>query len=153
MAFLRPLARDDGGMVKPVTGADVLTTGLSPFVINNAAAQTLTAAALTAGVILRQGAGAGLTDTTDTAVALMQGLYGNTGASPDVGETFRVLLSNQTANSITLAGGTGVTISGNTSLGANGIKTLLFVCTAKGTQTYANGVYTNSGATFNCVCL
>ena len=153
MAFLRPLSRDDGGLLKPVTGADVLTTGLAPITINNAAAQTLTAASLTAGVILRQGAGAGLTDTTDTAVNIMQGLYGNTGAGPEVGETFRVLFSNQTANAITLAGGTGVTVSGNTSLTANGLRTMLFVCTAKGTQTYNNGIYTNVGATFNCIAL
>lgn len=152
MAFLRPLSRDDGGMVKPVTGADVLTTGLAPFIINNAAGQTLTATALTAGVILRQGAGA-VTDTTDTAVNIMQGLYGNTGASPEVGETFRVLFSNQGASTVTIAGGTGVTVSGNTLALTLTLKTLLFVCTAKGTQTYANGVFTNVGATFNAYCL
>ena len=153
MAFLRPLARDDGGLVKPLTGADVLTTGLAPFTLNNAAGQTLTAAAITAGVILRQGVGATQTDTTDTAVNIIQALYGNTGSTPEVGETFRAIYSNQTANAVTLAGGTGVTVSGNTSLAANVAKTLLFVCTAKGTMTYSNGVFTNSGATFNCIAL
>lgn len=152
MAFLRPLSRDDGGLVKPVTGADVLTTGLAPFTLNNAAAQTLIAAALTAGVVLRQGAGA-VTDTTDTAVNIMQALYGNTGASPEIGETFRVLFSNQGASTVTLAGGTGVTASGNLAVLTLTQKTLLFVCTAKGTQTYNNGIYTNVGATFNMIAL
>lgn len=152
MAFLRPLARDDGGMVKPLTGADVLTTGLAPVVINNAAAQTLPAGALTAGVILRQGAGA-VTDTTDTAVNLMQALYGNTGSAPEVGETFRVLFSNQGGSTVTLAGGVGITASGNLLTLTLTQKTLLFVCTAKGTQTYANGIFTNTGATFNMIAL
>jgi hypothetical protein len=152
MAYLRPLSRDDGGIVKPVTGADVLSTGLAPVTINNAAAQTLPASALTAGVILRQGAGV-VTDTTDTAVNLMQGLYGNTGAAPEVGETFRVLYSNQGASTVTLAGGTGVTASGNLLALTLTQKTLLFVCTAKGTMTYANGIFTNVGATFNMIAL
>lgn len=152
MAYLRPLARDDGGMIKPVTGADVLSKGNTAFTINNAAAQTLTAAAITSGVILRQGAGA-VTDTTDTAVNIMQGMYGNTGSNIEVGETFNVLYSNQGASTVTIAGGTGVTVSGNTLALTLQLKQLLFVCTAKGTQTYANGVFTNVGATFNCICL
>lgn len=152
MAFLRPLARDDGGMVKPVTGSDVLTTGLSPVTINNAAGQTLTAAAITSGVILRQAAGV-VNDTTDTAVNIMQAMYGNTGSSIEIGETFRVLFSNQGASTVTIVGGTGVTVSGNTAVLTLTQKTILFVCTAKGTQTYASGVFTNVGATFNAICL
>ena len=152
MAYLRPLCRDDGGIVKPVTGADVLTSGFTPFTINNAAAQTITATAITAGCILRQGAGA-VTDTTDTAVNIMQALYGNTGTAPEVGETFRALYSNQGASTVTIAGGTGVTVSGNTAVLTLTLKTILFVCTAKGTQTYSNGVFTNTGATFNAICL
>ena len=152
MAFLRPMSRDDGGILKPITGSDVMSTGLSPVTINNAAAQTLTASAISAGVILRQGAGA-VTDTTDTAVNIMQALYGNTGAGPEVGETFRVLFSNQGASTVTIAGGTGVTISGNTAVPTLTVKTLLFVCTNPGTKTYNNGVFTNTGATFNCIAL
>ena len=152
MAYLRPMARDDGGLVKSVIGSDVMSTGLSPVILNNASAQTLTAALLTAGVILRQGAGA-VTDTTDTAVNIIQALYGNTGATIEVGETFRVLFSNQGASTVTIAGGTGVTVSGNTLALTLALKTILFVCTSKGTQTYAAGVYTNVGATFNAYCL
>lgn len=152
MAYLRPMARDDGGLVKSVTGADVMSTGLSPVTVNNAAAQTLTAAMLTAGVILRVGAGA-VTDTTDTAVNLMQAMYGNTGSGLEVGDTFRTMFSNQGASTVTIAGGTGVTASGNTSCLTLQVKTILFVCTSKGVQTYANGVFTNTGATFNAICL
>lgn len=152
MAFLRPMSRDDGGILKPVTGADVMSTGLSPVTINNAAAQTLNAVAISAGVILRQGAGA-VTDTTDNAVNIMQALYGNTGAGPEVGETFRVLFSNQGASTVTIAGGAGVTVSGNLAVPTLTPKTLLFVCTNTGTKTYNNGVFTNTGATFNCIAL
>jgi hypothetical protein len=152
MAFLRPLARDDGGMVKPLTGADVLTTGLAPVIINNAALQTLTAASIIAGVILRQGAGA-VSDVTDTAVNIMQALYGNTGTEPEVGETFRCLFSNQGASTVTITAGVGVTVSGNIAALTLTTKQLLFICTSKGTKTYANGIFTNAGATFNCVVL
>lgn len=152
MAFLRPLSRDDGGMLKPLTGADVLTAGFAPVTINNAAAQTISAAAITAGVIVRQGAGV-VTDTTDTAVNIMQALYGNTGSAPEVGETFRAFFTNQTANIVTLAGGVGVTASGNLAVAANQLKIMLFVCTARGVQTYANGIFTNTGATFNMIAL
>jgi hypothetical protein len=152
MAYLRILSRDDGGMVKSATGADVVSAGLTPVTINAAGAQVLSAASLTAGVILRQGAGA-VTDTQDTAVNIMQALYGNTGSNIELGETFRVLFSNQGASTVTIGSGTGVTTSGNTAVLANTVKTLMFVCTAKGTQTYNNGVFTNVGATFNCICL
>lgn len=152
MAFVRPLSRDDGGMVKPVTGADVMSTGLSPVIINNAALQTITAGAIAAGVILRQGAGA-VSDVTDTAVNIMQALYGNTGAEIEIGETFRVMFSNQGASTVTITAGVGVTVSGNVACLTLQVKTLLFICTAKGTKTYNNGVFTNVGATFNCICL
>ena len=152
MAYVRPLSLDDGRILKPIIGADVMSTGLSPVTINNAAAQTLPASAISAGVILRQGAGA-VTDTTDTAVNIMQALYGNTGAEIEIGETFRVMFSNQGASTVTIAGGVGVTASGNLLCLTLQVKTLLFVCTAKGTKTYNNGIYTNVGATFNCIAL
>ena len=139
-------------MVKPVTGADVMSTGLSPVIINNAALQTITASAIAAGIILRQGAGA-VSDVTDTAVNIMQAMYGNTGAEMEVNETFRVMFSNQGASTVTITAGVGVTVSGNAAVLTLTVKTLLFVCTAKGTKTYANGVFTNTGATFNCICL
>lgn len=152
MAYLRPLARDDGGIVKPVTGADVMSQAISAITINNAATQVYTAAVLVSGVILRLGAGV-VTDTLDTAVNLMQATYGNTGGGIDVGETFRVMVSNQGASTVTIGAGTGITTSGNTAIPTLTVKTLLFTCTAKGVQTYVNGVYTNVGATFTCVCL
>jgi hypothetical protein len=131
---------------------DVVSLGELATIINNASAQTLPAAAIAGQIIIRQGAGA-VTDTTDTAVNIMQAMYGNTGSAPRVGEGFMCWYSNWGASSVTLAGGTGVTVTGNTVALTLTTKILLFVCTAVGTQTFGSGVFTNVGATFTLQCL
>jgi hypothetical protein len=152
MSYTRVHSYDAGRVLAAAAPGDIVSLGELATIINNAAAQTLSASAIAGQVILRQGAGA-VTDTTDTAVNIIQSCYGNTGSAPRVGEGFLCFYSNQGASAITIAGGTGVTVSGNTSVAATSLKILFFVCTSAGTQTYANGVYTNTGATFNCYCL
>jgi hypothetical protein len=143
---------DAGRIMSAAAPGDVVSLGELATIINNAAAQTLSAAAIAGQVIIRQGAGA-VTDTTDTAVNIMQSLYGNTGAAPRVGEGFMCFYSNWGASTVTIAGGTGVTVTGNTAVLTVSKVILLFVCTNPGTQTFASGVYTNSGATFTCQVL
>jgi predicted glycoside hydrolase/deacetylase ChbG (UPF0249 family) len=79
----------------------------------NDSAQILGAAALVGGIIQRTSLTAGRTDTTDTAVNILA-------AVPllDVGEGFTFTISNTAAQVLTIAGGTGVTASGNLTLNA-----------------------------------
>ena len=136
-----------GGILTPAAPGDAVSLGEIATIINNAAAQTLPAVALIGQVILRQNAGA-VTDTTDTGSAIMQGLYGNVGSEPRIGEGFLVWYSNWGVSAITLAGGVGVTMTGNTSVPATSTRMILFVCTFSGVKTFLGGVYTNVGATF-----
>lgn len=77
--------------------------------ITTAGAGTYTAAQLAGGLITRDPAGAGRTDTTDTAANLIAG----TPALSRDGDTLFCYVINtaDAAEAITLAGGTGVTVS------------------------------------------
>ena len=152
MSYLRVHSYDAGRVMASANPGDVVSLAEVATVINNAAGQTLTAAAITGQVILRQGAGV-VNDTTDTAVNIIQACYGNTGADLKIGDGFLVWYSNQGASTVTILGGTGVTVSGNTAVLTLTCKQILFICTAPGTKTYANGVFTNVGATFNAIVL
>lgn len=92
-----------------VTTAPSLVAGNVPT-LNNAAGQTLTVAQVLNNVLVRQGAGAGVTDTTPTAAALVAAVAG---CQANSGTWW--IYRNSSANSITLAGGTNVTLAaGNT---------------------------------------
>lgn len=152
MTYLRVHSYDAGRILAAAAPGDVVSLAELATTVNNAAAQTITAAAITGQVVLRQGAGA-VSDVTDTAVNIIQAMYGNTGSEPRVGEGFLCFFSNQGASTVTITGGTGVTVSGNTAVLTLTMKTLFFVCTNPGVKTFSNGIYTNVGATFNCICL
>ena len=152
MSYLRVHSYDAGRIMAAAQPGDVVSLAEVATIINNAAAQTLTAAAISGQVILRQGAGV-VSDVTDTAVNIIQSCYGNTGSDLKVGDGFLVWYSNQGASTVTITGGTGVTVSGNTAVLTLTCRQLLFVCTNPGVKTYASGVYTNVGATFNCIVL
>ena len=152
MSYTRVHSYDAGRIMAASQPGDIVSLGELVTTINNASGQTLSAGAIAGQVILRQGAGA-VNDTTDTAVNIMQACYGNTGSAPKVGEGFICFYSNQGASTVTIVGGTGVTVSGNTAVLTLTQKSMVFICTAAGTQTFSAGVYTNVGATFNCYCL
>lgn len=77
--------------------------------ITTAGNETYSAAQLLTGLITRDPAGGARTDTTDTAAAILAAVT----CLADTGDTFAVTLINtaDAAEAITLAGGTGVTIS------------------------------------------
>lgn len=84
--------------------------------LNTVGAAVLTAAALNGGIITRGGTQiAAFTDTTDTAAAL-QAIYGDT-----TGGSIDVTINNNTAFAETIAGGTGVTVSGLSVIPANSV--------------------------------
>ena len=76
---------------------------------------TLTAAQLMGGFILTSG-GTTPTLTTDTATNIINALTQSVGAQPRIGQTFLLDIANLNSGSVTLAGGTGVTVdaAGNT---------------------------------------
>lgn len=92
-----------------------------------AGAVTYTAAVFAGGLILRDPAGAGRTDVTPTA-ALLNTQLGN----PAVGASVVVTIRNtaDAAETITMSGGTGVTISGTATIAQNNQKSFLCVKTA-----------------------
>lgn len=96
-------------------------------------AGTLTAALMLMTDILRSGPTGAFTDTTDTA-ANIQSAW--TGAGQ--GSSFVLTYQNTTAFAATIAGGTGVTISGNTTVSQNQWARYLVVWTGAGTITMYN---------------
>lgn len=118
-------------------------------------AGTILAAAFATGLTARSGAQSftAFTDTTDIASAIISAsanLIGKIGAS------FLYRYVNNTNAAATLQGGTGVTVSGQAVVPANGFATFLITYTASATITMVGidvgyfpttGTYINSGAT------
>lgn len=104
--------------------------------ITTVGAGTLTAAGLTGGVITRTGPTSAFTDTTATGALIDASLPNNNPTS------WLVEIKNGTAFGETLAGGTGVTLSGRTLVPGNSVG--LFLITKSTTATYTMvgiGVY------------
>lgn len=82
--------------------------------VNNAAGQTITAAQIAAGVYIATARGAAQTDTTDTAVNLFANIHASTNLSNSamLSTAFRFRYINGSANAVTIAGGTGMTVTG-----------------------------------------
>lgn len=113
----------DGGRITAESGGRVVFT-LSATAVATAGAGSYTAAAIAGGVIARDPAGAGRTDTTDTAAAIISAC----GLNAD-GETAKCYLINTADGNevITLEGGAGVTISNvGQTIGQNEAAVLLF---------------------------
>lgn len=104
--------------------------GASNTAITTAGAGTLTAATIAAGIITRTGPTTAYTDTTDTAVAIVA-------AAPVyvVNLSWEVQIKNNTKWTQTLAGGTGVTLSGLTVVPPFSVITMLFALTSATTVT------------------
>ena len=109
---------------KPTTYTALQTT--SYFMPNMLVTTKATAGAVTytvneflGGIILRDNAGAGRTDTTPTAAAIYNEL-----GDPAVGSTFQLIIRNTTAGafSTTIQGGSGVTVSGTATIAQNNTK-------------------------------
>lgn len=107
--------------------------------ITTVGAGTLTAAGIKGGVITRSGPVAAFTDTTATGALIDASLPNNNPTA------WLVEIKNSTAFVETLAGGTGVTLSGRTVVGPNSVSQFLVTKTATATYTmYGIGVYDQS---------
>lgn len=111
---------------------NVLTPGFSPLntALATVGAGTLTAAALLGGVITRTGSVTAFTDTTSNGTLLDSAL----GLNAITGFSRTIQIKNNTAFADTIAGGTGVTVSGRTVVTPNSVAT--FLLTRTGTATY-----------------
>lgn len=100
--------------------------------------QTYTAAQIAGGIILRDPNGAARTDTTDTAANILAQFLG-----AKVGSSFMLAVRNNAdaAETITIAGGTGVTLSGTGTINQNFTKLFMGVFTNVGSGTEALTLY------------
>jgi hypothetical protein len=108
--------------------------------VTAAVGATLTAAQLLAGVIVRSGPTAAFTDTTDTASAIQAAL----GYGSSYGQSLLFTIENNAAFSLTLANGTGVTVAGVTTVGANSFGVFLLQSVSAGAVTIT-GIYAAYG--------
>lgn len=121
--------------------------------LSTVGAGTVTATGFNTGYTARSGSTAAFTDTTDTAaniIAAVPAIVNKIGAS------FIYTYVNNTVAVATLTGGTGVTVSGVTTIPANSWATYIITYTAAATLTMAGisqgffphyGTYVNNGAT------
>ena len=96
--------------------------------VASASAATLAAANLLGGILVRSG-GAALTDTTDTAANIIAAL-----PNARVGQTFLLIVANLNSGTLTLAGGTGVTLSGTTTVATVAMRVYVGAITGLGTN-------------------
>lgn len=105
----------------------------SPTAVNATIGTTISAAAISSGLINRTGPTGAFTDTTDTAAAI---------AALNVpGGSFYVDIKNATAFQQTLQGGAGVTFSSSTIIPANSVAEFLVTINAAGTAAVFNHVF------------
>lgn len=112
MSFVRPIVRRAGSLNSPARPGDGWMA--MPRRTNTAtdSNNTISAAAILGGIYSRSGTNTSRTDTTDTAANILA-------AMPDmnIGDTYMFMVANLTGtNPITIAGGDGVTASGNLSV-------------------------------------
>ena len=132
---MRGLHKGGGGLVSVQRGGFIEAV-IDPTAgaLTTAGAGTITAQYFAAANIYRTGPTGAATDTTDTAANIEAGI----GGSMDVGDQILVAYSNQVAQTITIAGGTGVTLrSTKATIASSGFGFLLLRKTGAG----ANAAY------------
>lgn len=134
-------AEDDLASVRLVGPAQPVTEGVKKATVTTdatAGARTYTAAEILGGLILRDPAGGARSDVTPTAALIVAALK-----NPVVGSSFEFTIRNtaDAAETITLTGGTGVTISGTATIAQNNSKRFQAVCTNVTASSEAVTVY------------
>ena len=96
------------GLARKSRAGDGLLTAAQRTVNASAGAQTISVAQILGGVAVFTGAASAVTYTSATAADLIAAM-----PDMDIGDTYMFVLSNTAAQAATIAGGTGVTASGN----------------------------------------
>jgi hypothetical protein len=112
MSFVRPEVTDKG-CERPARVGDGFIAMPARTVNSGAGAQTISLAQILGGVAVFTGAAGAVTYTTDTAANILAAM-----PAMDIGDTYMFVLSNTAAQTATIAGGTGVTASGNLTVNA-----------------------------------
>ena len=152
MPYMRQYSLSDGMLARAMVPGDTPAKVVSVASLATVGAGAITAAMIVGGLIVRTAAGADRADTLCTAPLLVNALIGSNGQAPEVGEAFECLFSMQSTSTYisTITTATGMTLKSNVNtIGPDITKRLLFICTSKGTNTLASGVWTNALATFD----
>jgi hypothetical protein len=136
MSVFKPVIYD-GMIQRQMFPGDVMGGGEILNALTTVGAGTLTGALLTSGIINRTGPVGGFTDTTDSAANIIAALIAqysyqqsptngiSSGNAIQPGLTFRLRYINTVAFAMTLAAGTGVTITANGNVNASSVKDYL----------------------------
>ena len=127
--------KDIGKHIKEVT--DYITSrDMAVTADTTSGASTYTGAGVVNGVILRSGNTSGVTDVTPTATLLLASMN-----NPAIGDTFVFYVRNlnTSTGTVTLSGGTNVTLSGTTTCAIN--KTRMYVGAVTAVTTPAVTLY------------
>lgn len=111
--FVRPMVYEKG-IVRASRVGDGMCMHLARTVNASAGAQTISVPQILGGLAVFTGAAGAVTYTTDTAANILAAM-----PDMDIGDTFGFILSNTAAQVATIAGGTGVTASGNLTVNAS----------------------------------
>jgi hypothetical protein len=119
----------DNGVVRPARVGDGFVAAPRITTVATDAAGTITAAAILGGIHAHSTHTASRTDTTDTATAILAAM-----PSMDIGDTYMFKVVSLAAFTIVVAGGVGVTASGNLTVPASGAKDFILTKTAATTM-------------------
>lgn len=108
MGMTRPIVQTNDGDRRSARAGDGLLCSVAIAALTADANTLLTAGMLLGGIIITSGKTAGRTYTTDTAANLLLSM-----TNIDIGESLLFQVASTDGFSSTLAGGTGVTASGN----------------------------------------
>lgn len=122
--FVRPMVYEKG-IARAARVGDGILANPQITAIAADSSQTLTAAAILGGVITHATHTASRTDTTDTAVNILAAM-----PDMDIGDTYVFKVASLAAFTIVVAGGSGVTASGNLTVAANGAKDFILTKTS-----------------------
>jgi hypothetical protein len=126
--FVRPMVYEKGTARASRVGDGILA---NPQITAIAADsnQTLTTAGILGGIITHATHTTSRTDTTDTAVNILAAM-----PDMDIGDSFMFKVASLAAFTIIVAGGAGVTASGNLTVAANSAKDFVLTKTAAATM-------------------
>lgn len=121
------------------------SSGVTATTDTTAGNETISAAEMLGGLFLRDPNGGDRTDTTDTAANIVGAMD-----NPQVGDSFELFIRNDAdaAETITVAGGTGVTTSGTMTIAQNNGKRFLIVLTNVTAASEAATIYSLGTVTF-----
>ena len=124
MSFKRTMIRDEG-LVREARAGDASPANYERTLVTVDAASTLAVAAVVGGLIVRSGPTAGRIDTSPTAALLIAALAGM-----DIGDSISCKFVNTSGFTVTLAGGTDVTASGNLAVLTLTSREIIFIKTS-----------------------